>query len=77
MPTFPHPINLNVGRIAGGDWASSVPAWCALDVRVAIYPNQRIEDAKKEIEDTIREASRRRRVFAEQPADCHLQRVRS
>jgi acetylornithine deacetylase len=54
-----HPINLNVGRIAGGDWASSVPAWCSLDVRVAIYPNQRIEDAKKEIEDTIREASRR------------------
>jgi acetylornithine deacetylase len=56
---LPHPINLNVGRIVGGDWASSVPAWCALDVRVAIYPNQRIEDAKKEIEDTIREASRR------------------
>jgi acetylornithine deacetylase len=56
---LPHPINLNVGRIAGGDWASSVPAWCALDVRVAIYPNQRIEDAKKEIEDMIREASRR------------------
>jgi acetylornithine deacetylase len=25
----PHPINLNVGRIEGGDWASSVPAWCA------------------------------------------------
>ena len=54
-----HPINLNVGRIAGGDWASSVPAWCALDVRVAIYPDQRIEDAKREIEDKIREASRR------------------
>ena len=54
-----HPINLNIGRIAGGDWASSVPAWCLLDVRVAIYPGQSIEDAKKEIEDTIREASRR------------------
>ncbi|TXM55186.1 ArgE/DapE family deacylase [Methylobacterium sp. WL120] len=23
-----HPINLNVGRIEGGDWNSSVPAWC-------------------------------------------------
>ena len=36
-----------------------MPAWCAIDARVAIYPDQRIEDAKKEIEDTIREASRR------------------
>src|SRR4051794_32729806 len=26
-----HPINLNVGRIEGGDWASSVPAWCRLE----------------------------------------------
>ena len=33
---LPHPINLNVGRIAGGDWASSVPAWCAIDVRLQV-----------------------------------------
>jgi acetylornithine deacetylase len=28
---IPHPINLNIGRIEGGDWASSVPAWCRID----------------------------------------------
>jgi acetylornithine deacetylase len=28
-----HPINLNIGRIEGGDWASSVPSWCRLDCR--------------------------------------------
>ena len=33
-----HPINFNVGRIEGGDWASSVPAWCRIDCRIAIYP---------------------------------------
>ena len=33
-----HPINLNVGRIRGGDWASSVPAWAEVDCRIAIYP---------------------------------------
>ncbi|CAN5613128.1 ArgE/DapE family deacylase [soil metagenome] len=33
-----HPINLNIGRIEGGDWASSVPAWCRLHCRIAIYP---------------------------------------
>jgi acetylornithine deacetylase len=27
----PHPLNFNAGKIAGGDWASSVPAWCDID----------------------------------------------
>jgi acetylornithine deacetylase len=54
-----HPINLNVGRIEGGDWASSVPAWCTFDVRVAIFPGQSIAEAKREIEQTIRDAARR------------------
>ena len=35
-----HPLNLNIGRIEGGDWASSVPAWCCFDVRMAVYPGQ-------------------------------------
>ncbi|WP_370302534.1 ArgE/DapE family deacylase [Pseudooceanicola sp.] len=54
----PHPINLNVGKIAGGDWASSVPSWCEFDVRVAIFPGQQIDDAKAEIEDRISRAAR-------------------
>jgi acetylornithine deacetylase len=54
-----HPINLNVGRIEGGDWASSVPAWCTIDVRVAIFPGQPIAEAKREIEQAILAASRR------------------
>ena len=53
-----HPINLNVGKIAGGDWASSVPAWCTFDVRVAIYPGQKIAEAKREIEQTVLAAAR-------------------
>lgn len=53
-----HPINLNVGKIEGGDWASSVPAWCTFDVRVAIFPGQEIAEAKREIEQTVLEASR-------------------
>lgn len=53
-----HPINLNVGKIEGGDWASSVPAWCNFDVRVSIFPGQKIAEAKREIEQTIIEATR-------------------
>ncbi len=64
-----HPINLNVGRIEGGDWASSVPAWCTFDVRVAIFPGQSIEDAKREIEETIRKASRKSAFLQNNPPE--------
>ena len=52
-----NPLNLNIGKIAGGDWASSVPAWCVFDVRIAIYPNQDIKKAKQDIENTMKRAS--------------------
>jgi acetylornithine deacetylase len=64
-----HPINLNIGRIAGGDWPSSVPAWCTFDVRVAIYPGQPIAEAKAEIEATIRDAARANRFLANSPPE--------
>ena len=53
-----HPINFNVGKIAGGDWASSVPAWCSFDMRVAIYPGVDPKEAAKEIEACLASASR-------------------
>ncbi len=52
-----HPINFNVGKIEGGDWASSVPAWCVFDMRVAIYPGDDIAQRQREIETCIREAA--------------------
>lgn len=64
-----HPINLNIGKIAGGDWASSVPAWCVFDVRVAIYPGQDIAAAKSEIETVIRDAARANRFLANNPPE--------
>lgn len=53
-----HPLNLNVGKIVGGDWASSVPAWCVFDVRMGLFPGQDIETAKAEIEATLHDAAR-------------------
>lgn len=52
-----HPINLNVAKIEGGDWASSVPAWCRIDCRIAIFPGVSAKSAAKEIEDCISEYS--------------------
>lgn len=53
-----HALNLNIGKIQGGDWTSSVPAWSVMDVRMAIFPGQDIEAAKAEIEQTIYDAAR-------------------
>jgi acetylornithine deacetylase/succinyl-diaminopimelate desuccinylase-like protein len=74
---LPHPINLNVGRIAGDDWASSVPAWCA-PRRAGGHLSQLAHRGRQERNRGYdpRGVSPRR-VFSEQPADRHLQRARS
>ena len=48
-----HPINLNIGKIEGGDWASSVPCWCRLDCRISIYPGVSADACAREISDRI------------------------
>lgn len=48
-----HPINLNIGTIEGGDWESSVPAWCRIGCRISIYPGVKAKDAAREIKERI------------------------
>lgn len=48
-----HPINLNIGKIEGGDWASSVPCWCRIDCRIGLYPGVDARKAAKEISDRV------------------------
>ncbi|QCK86899.1 ArgE/DapE family deacylase [Phreatobacter aquaticus] len=62
-----HPINLNVGKIKGGDWASSVPAWCTVDCRIAIYPGEKPETMMRAIEDAVARATREDRFLANNP----------
>jgi len=54
-----HPINFNVGGISGGDWPSSVPAWCELQMRVSIYPGQGVDEAWAEVEKALHSAAQR------------------
>ncbi|MCL5779033.1 ArgE/DapE family deacylase [Limibaculum sp. FT325] len=63
----PHPINLNIGKIEGGDWASSVPAWCRIDCRIAIYPGVDAEDAAAEIRARVEAFARGDAYFANNP----------
>ncbi len=68
-----HPINLNVGKIAGGDWASSVPAWCTFDVRVGLYPGVDLMEARGEIEAAVRDAARADPFLANAPPEVRFQ----
>ncbi len=71
-PLYEHlhnPLNLNIGRIDGGDWASSVPAWCCFDVRMAIFPGQDINAARQELEACIHEAAGQDTFLRENPPE--------
>ncbi|RVU16602.1 ArgE/DapE family deacylase [Methylobacterium oryzihabitans] len=62
-----HPINLNIGRIEGGDWASSVPAWCRIDCRIALYPGVSATQAAREIEAAVADFARGDRFLSNTP----------
>jgi acetylornithine deacetylase len=62
-----HPINLNIGKIAGGDWASSVPGWCRLDCRIAIYPGISADTAARAITDRVAAFARGDRFLSNNP----------
>lgn len=53
-----HALNLNIGKIQGGDWTSSVPAWCVFDVRMGLFPGQKLDEAKHEIEAVLADAAK-------------------
>jgi acetylornithine deacetylase len=54
---YEHPINLNVGVIRGGDWASTVAAETVLHCRIAHYPGGSVDELKQRIERTVAAAA--------------------
>jgi acetylornithine deacetylase len=65
----PHPLNFNPGIIRGGDWASSVPAWCDVDCRIAILPGWKVADAQAEIVACVEKAARTHPFLADNPPE--------
>ncbi len=62
-----HPINLNIGRIEGGDWNSSVPAECTVHCRFAMYPGISADTVRKAVEDRIAALARSEPGFRNNP----------
>jgi len=51
--SIPIPVPINVGKIEGGSWPSSVPDLVTLEGRLGIRPDETVDDAKKEMEETL------------------------
>jgi acetylornithine deacetylase len=65
--TVRHPINFNPGIIKGGDWASSVPAWCDVDCRIAVLPGWSIAEHQAEIVACVEAAAKAHPFLAQNP----------
>ena len=50
-------MNFNLGKVHGGNWASSVPSECTLEFRVGFYPGMSLETVKSELENTLAAAA--------------------
>lgn len=58
---------MNVAIVNAGDWASSVPAWCRIDCRIATVPGVSAQSAAEEIEKKVAEFSRNDPYLSENP----------
>ncbi len=51
-----HPINFNIGKLSGGEWASSVATQCRADVRIGFYPGIKPAQVRALIEAALKAA---------------------
>jgi acetylornithine deacetylase len=52
-----HPVNLNLGKMHGGDWPSSVPALCEFECRISYPPGVSPSEMQQRVEACLTEAS--------------------
>jgi acetylornithine deacetylase len=64
---MPHPINLNLGKIQGGDWRSTVAAECVASYRLATYPGWPLSDLRRRIESAVAAAAARHPFLSVHP----------
>jgi acetylornithine deacetylase len=56
--SVPDPIKFNPGKIVGGDWASSTPAWCDVDCRIGLLPGTTPEAMAARVTEAVQAAAR-------------------
>ncbi|WP_082233016.1 peptidase [Halobacillus massiliensis] len=63
----PIPVPINVGKIEGGTWPSSVPDQVTLEGRMGVIPGEDLNEAKKQIEKRLAILADENAWFAESP----------
>ncbi|MBI5878200.1 MAG: ArgE/DapE family deacylase [Chloroflexi bacterium] len=53
----PHPINLNIGVIQGGDWPSTVPSACTMECRLALLPGVTVAETHAQVRAAVASAA--------------------
>jgi len=51
-----HPINFNLGRLAGGEWPSSVATTCRAEIRLSFYPGMSCAEVRRAVAQRLAEA---------------------
>jgi len=54
---YEKPFPLSIGRVEGGDWASSVPDWVRLEGRYGLAPDEDVVEAKEAFQEALRRAA--------------------
>lgn len=68
----PHPLNVNVGVIKGGDWPSNVPSECTFEARIGFYPDRDPADVKQEVKEWILNAAEKDEWLRETPPEIEF-----
>ncbi|SFD90687.1 4-acetamidobutyryl-CoA deacetylase [Bacillus sp. OV194] len=50
---IPIPVPINLGKISGGEWPSSVPDHIVIEGRIGVAPSETLEDVKGELENRM------------------------
>ncbi|HZH61933.1 MAG TPA: peptidase [Metabacillus sp.] len=64
---IPIPLPINIGKIQGGDWPSSVPDFVQLEGRMGVSPDETMEEAKKELASWLENIKENDAWFQEHP----------
>lgn len=64
-----HPLKVNIGKIQGGDWTSSVAEQCELEVRIGLYPDTDPQEAKDQFRSWLKDQWQKHEWFKHQPPE--------
>lgn len=64
---IPIPIPINIGKISSGDWPSSVPDEAIIEGRMGVAPEETMESAQKEMENSLAQLAKNDPWFQKNP----------